>query len=179
MAVIYLPEIVKRSETGPYSKESDYDLNLARYTADLVKKYDLKFDPQVLVPADDDIADRLYQAGMELFVEMGAYNQSTQRRLLFSRVEVETTVAAAPSSVTLGTGKDTVVERHRDVESDIPCLMHSGPTGTPCSERYHPLILQSCAQEPLGGLSGTWFHRQLHGRIHYPRFAPGDIGRPQ
>ena len=27
--------------------------------------------------------------------------------------------------------------------------MHSGPTGTPTSEAYHGLILQSCAQEPL------------------------------
>jgi methylamine--corrinoid protein Co-methyltransferase len=27
--------------------------------------------------------------------------------------------------------------------------MHSGPTGTPTSEEYHSLILQSCAQEPL------------------------------
>jgi methylamine---corrinoid protein Co-methyltransferase len=42
-----------------------------------------------------------------------------------------------------------VVMRRRGVESSKPCVVHSGPTGTPCSERYHPLILQSCAQEPL------------------------------
>lgn len=149
MTFNYLPEIVKRSETGPYSKESDYDLTLARCAADLVRKYDLKFDPSVLVPDDDGLADRLYQAGLDLFVEMGAYNQSTERRILFSQDEVEAAVASAPSAVTLGTGKEAVVERHRDVESGIPCLMHSGPTGTPCSERFHPLILQSCAQEPL------------------------------
>jgi len=144
-----LPTIVKRSENGPYSKESDFDMALARRTAELVKEFGLKFDPQLLVPDDDDLADRLYQAGLELFLEMGAYNQSTQRRILFSRDELEAAVAAAPSAVTLGTGKDAVIERHRGVESTIPCLMHSGPTGTPCSERYHGLILQSCAQEPL------------------------------
>jgi methylamine--corrinoid protein Co-methyltransferase len=145
----YLPGIVKRSENGPYSKESEFDMTLARRTAELVREYGLKFDPQVLVPADDGLSDRLYQAGFELFLEMGAYNQSTERRILFSRDELETAVAAAPSAITLGTGKDAVIERHRGVESTIPCLMHSGPTGTPCSERYHPLILQSCAQEPL------------------------------
>ena len=145
----FLPDIVKRSETGPYSKESDFDMALARRTAELVKEYGLKFDPQAPVPADDGLADRLYQAGLDLFVEIGAYNQSSERRILFSRDETEAAVAAAPSAVTLGTGKDAVVERHRPVEGDVPCLMHSGPTGTPCSESLHPLILQSCAQEPL------------------------------
>ncbi len=95
------------------------------------------------------MADRLYQAGLELFIEMGVYNQSTERRILFTREEVETTVATAPNAVVLGCGKDAIIERHRDVESQEPCRMHSGPTGTPSSERFHSLILQSCAQEPL------------------------------
>jgi methylamine---corrinoid protein Co-methyltransferase len=41
------------------------------------------------------------------------------------------------------------VMRHRGVEDPTRAVVHSGPTGTPCSERYHPLILLSCAQEPL------------------------------
>ena len=41
-----LPSIVKRSENGPYSKESDFDMALARRTAVLVKEYGLEFDPQ-------------------------------------------------------------------------------------------------------------------------------------
>ena len=39
--------------------------------------------------------------------------------------------------------------RHRGVEDPTPATVHSGPTGTPASEKYHPLILLSCAQEPL------------------------------
>ncbi len=145
----WLPEIVKRSETGPYQKEADFEMSLATRVAELVRAYGIKYDPQVLIPSDDDMADRLYQAGLQLFLDMGAYNQSTERRILFSRDEVEQTVAAAPASVTLGTGRDAVVMRHRGVESVIPCVVQAGPTGTPCSERYHPLIAQSCAQEAL------------------------------
>ena len=151
----WLPELVKRSETGPYMKEKDFEMTLARRTADLVREYDLKYDPQVLVPADDDMADRLYQAGLQLFLDMGVYNMSSQRRIMFTRAEVEETVAAAPASVLLGTGKDAVTMSHRPVEGDVPCVVHSGPTGTPCSERYHPLILQSCAQEPLVNCLGA------------------------
>lgn len=145
----WLPEIVKRSESGPYQKEADFEMMLADRTAELVRKYGLKYDPHMPVPSDDDMADRLYQAGLELFVEVGIYNQSTERRILFERSEVEEMVAAARNAVVLGMGKDAVVMRRRSVEGTIPCVVHSGPTGTPCSERYHPLILQSCAQEPL------------------------------
>jgi len=144
-----LAEIVSRSENGPFMKEADFDMTLARKTAGLVKKYLLKFNPQVVVPSDDDMADRLYQAGLELFLEMGVYNQSTERRILFTPEQVEEAVACAPARVTLGCGKDATIEMHREVESPIPCRMHSGPTGTPSSEQFHSLILQACAQEPL------------------------------
>jgi methylamine--corrinoid protein Co-methyltransferase len=141
-------QVVDRSENGPFIKEAAFDLALARKTAELVKKHAIKFERNVLVPWDDDMADRLYQAGLELFIEMGVFNQSTERRMIFTRQEVETAVATAPNEVVLGIGRDARIERHRNVESMAPCRMHSGPTGTPSSERYHPLILQSCAQEP-------------------------------
>jgi methylamine--corrinoid protein Co-methyltransferase len=149
MASNLLPEIVKRSMNGPFMKEPEFELALAKRAAELVREYGLKFDPQVPIPSDDAMADRLYQAGLDLFVEMGVYNQSTERRILFTRDEVEVLVAAALNAVVLGEGKDAVVMEHREVESDIPCIVHSGPTGTPCTERYHPSILLSCAQEPL------------------------------
>ena len=144
-----LAEIVKRSDSGPYMTESDFEMALTKRVRSLVGEYGVKFDPGLPVPSDDDMADRVYQAGLELFVDMGVYNQTTERCILFSRDEVEKLVVAAPSTVVLGTGKDAVVMRHRDIESDTPCTMLSGPTGTPCSERYHPLILLSCAQESL------------------------------
>ncbi len=162
----WLPEIVKRSESGPYMKESDFDMAIAKRVPELVKQYGLTYDPNVLVPADDDMANRLYQAGMDLFIEMGAYNMSTQRCVLFTRDEVEEAVALAPKDFTVGTGKDAVVMRQRGVESDIPCLIHSGPTGTPCSEQFHPFILESCAQEPLvdclgGGSISTYMGEKI------------------
>ena len=150
-----LPEIVKRSQTGPYMKESEFEMALAKRTAGLVREHGLKFDPQVPIPSDDDMADRLYQAGVALFVEMGAYNQTTERRIQFSRDEVEELVALAPSAVVLGTGKDAVVMKRRELEGNTPAVVLSGPTGTPCSERYHPLILFSCAQEPLVDMLGA------------------------
>ena len=104
----WLPTICQRSENGPYMKESEYDLTLARTVARLVKDYEITYNPQVLVPNDDDLADRVYKASVDLFTEMGVYNQTTQRRILFTREEVEEAVAAAPHEVVLGAGKDAV-----------------------------------------------------------------------
>lgn len=145
----WLVEIVKRAQTGPFMKEKEFEVALIKRIRELVKEYGLKYDANVLVPADDDMADRVFQAGLQLFLDIGAYCQSTERCIRFSRDEVLDMLAQAPSEIILGMGKEAVVMRHRGVEDPAPAIVHSGPTGTPCSERYHPLILLSCAQEPL------------------------------
>src|SRR4030066_1622628 len=118
-----LPTVVKRSENGPFMKEPDFERALSKRTAELVKQYGLKFNPQTPVPSDDAMADRLYQAGVDLFVELGVYNQSTERCILFSRGEVEELVANARSNLVLGVGKDAVNMRHRDVEGNTPAVV--------------------------------------------------------
>lgn len=166
MRTNWLPEIVRRSQTGPYIRERDFDLALARRIRKLTKEYGIKFDPNDLCPADNDIADRIYQAGMELFIEFGGFCMSTDRLIKFSREEVEDILATAPSAVTLGVGKDAVVMRHRGVEDPAIPIMHSGPTGLPTSERWAPFIEFSCAQEPLvdclgSGSVSTYFGQEI------------------
>jgi len=163
-----LTTIVERSESGPYMKEADFDMTLMKTVMKLVKEYQIEFDPMVLVPSDDDLADRVYQAAVELVLEMGFYNQSTQRRILFSREEIDQAVSLAPFELLLGEGKDAVVERHREVEGMEPCCMHSGPTGTPISEQYHGLILQSCAQEQLVDCLGHGSVATYQGQLIIP-----------
>src|SRR4030066_1615665 len=87
------PMIVNRSENGPFMKEPDFERALSKRTAELVKQYELKFNPQTPIPSDDEMADRLYQAGVDLFVELGVFNQTTERRILFGRDEGEELVA--------------------------------------------------------------------------------------
>ena len=66
-----LPEIVRKSETGRYIKEADYDRALSKKAHELVREYQLKFDPKVLVPDDDEMTNRLFQAGVDLIVQVG------------------------------------------------------------------------------------------------------------
>ncbi|MFN8233891.1 MAG: monomethylamine:corrinoid methyltransferase [Actinomycetota bacterium] len=174
MRTDWLVEIVKRSESGPYAKESDFDLDVVKRVPKLVKEFGIEFDPQTPIPSDDDMADRLYEAGLRLLTEVGVYNQSTERRIMFSRDEIEECVAAAPGRLVLGTGKDAVVMGSREVEGDQRCIIHSAPTGTPCTERYHPSILLSCAREPLVDCLGSGSVATYMGERIVPR-TPTEI----
>lgn len=142
-------EIFKRAQSGEFMREGKFDLKMVKRTRELVKEFGIQYDPDVLVPSDDDLADRIYQAGLQLFLDLGAYCQSTERVIQFSREEVTDVVQQAPAAVVLGTGKDALTMKHRGIEDPSIPVVHSGPCGTPASEKYHPLILYSCAQEPL------------------------------
>ncbi len=163
----WLIEITKRAQSGPYMKESEFDLKVIKRIKELVREKGIKYDPNVLCPADDDMADRVWEAGLQLFLEFGAYCQTTERCIRFTRDEVLDILSEVRDEITLGVGKDAVVMRHRGVEDAANrAIMHSGPTGLPCTERWHPLILQSCAQEPLvdclgAGSVSTYFGEKI------------------
>ena len=81
----WLVEIVKRAQSGPFMKEKEFEVGLVKRIRKLVKEYGIKYDANNLVPADDDMADRIFEAGLQLFVEFGAYCQSTERCIRFTR----------------------------------------------------------------------------------------------
>ena len=95
-----LVEIVKRAQSGPFMKEEKFEFALIKRIKELVKEHGIKYTPDVLAPTDDDMADRIFEAGLQLFVELGAYCQSTERFIRFSRQETLSVLAQAPSAVT-------------------------------------------------------------------------------
>src|SRR4030067_867008 len=132
-----LLEIFQRSRGGQYTKEVEFDLLLARRTQELVKEYNITFDPNNVCPADDGMADRVFQAGVQLFVEVGAYHLDTQRVIKFSCDEILDALRQAPDTLYLGEGRDMVIARHRNIEDSTPSLNLTGPAGQPCSEEHY------------------------------------------
>ena len=144
-----LMEIFKRSRSGPYMKEEEYDLALSRRTRQLVKDYGIKYSPDNVCPADDKMADAVWEAGLQLFLECGVYHLNTQRVIKFDRGEVLAALRQLPEELHLGEGKDTVVVRHRGVEDNVNRSWNlAGPAGQPCSEDYYLPLLISYTQEP-------------------------------
>jgi methylamine--corrinoid protein Co-methyltransferase len=47
-------------------KVEKFDMEVFKKVTELQKKFNIQFDPQIPVPEDDDLADRVFQAGVEL-----------------------------------------------------------------------------------------------------------------
>jgi len=162
--MITIWDVVGRSESGPYVKEDEFDWQVGLTARKLVKKYEIRYDPEQVVPADDDLADRVYQASLDLFLELGTFCRDTSRLVKFSRDEVEWALKHAPSSVTYGQGRDQAVMIYRGVEDTTPPFCLCTPVGqSVAEERFVPMV-QSYAQEPLADTFSSAFSQTVHGR---------------
>ncbi len=64
--MISFSNVVDRALTGPICTERDFELGIfVPNLRKIVEKYDIKYDPQNPVSADDDLADRVWEAGIE------------------------------------------------------------------------------------------------------------------
>ena len=88
--MISFETVVERAFTGPICTERDFGLDIfVPNLRKVIEKYDIKYDPQHPVPADDALADRVWAAAIEFLCETGVYCLDTERRILFTREEVE------------------------------------------------------------------------------------------
>ena len=110
-------EVMERSLTGPFMEEKKFiTKRLIPKMREVIKKYEIKYDPKNPVPADDDLADRVWQAAVEFFLEVGTFNQDTSRIIQFSEDELKEALFAAPDHYIVGANHDQRVFQHRDVE---------------------------------------------------------------
>ncbi len=85
-----LIDIYRRTTSGEKVDESSYDLDYVYFGLEDVKeKYDIKYSPENPVSADDDLADRVFNAAVEFFEKTGMYCSDTGRIVKFTREEIE------------------------------------------------------------------------------------------
>ena len=145
-----LIEVLHRAETGPMMEEREFELRLvAPAIKRLVKEYGLKFDRSQVCPSDDDLADRLFQAGLALAAEIGLFCQSTSRRITWSRAELEEALRFCPDEAIMGDGADAVVARSRAPEDARPPVVSGGAYGVVVPEQLFVPMMLSYAQEPV------------------------------
>lgn len=142
-------DVVERCSKGERMKESEYDALLWKNVSELIKKYDLQFNQSVIIPDDDSLADRAYEAGVELFLRMGFYCLDTKRVVRFSREELEGRLQTAPDSYEWGEGKDRGITYARKVEDTRdPSFVASG-LGVPVPQGLFLKVCQALASVPL------------------------------
>jgi len=156
-----------KAENGPVLEEKDWDLKyISQTVSGLVKKYNISWnqdDP--IVPWDDEFADRVFQAGMELALETGVFCLDTKRQMQWSREELEQVLELTPKQVTVGADKDAVEVFARRPDDDTRVAIFGGPWGVAVPEEHYPAYIESYAREPIFDLIENATLLSTHGRM--------------
>ncbi|MEM3449473.1 MAG: monomethylamine:corrinoid methyltransferase [Nitrososphaerota archaeon] len=143
-------EVLKRSETGPMTTSEDFLLNrVSKNALQLSREVGLRFDPTHLVNQDNEIVDKLFQAGFSLLEKTGVYCASSRRIIEFSRKEMEEHLSRLSGQVPVGKGKDFRVVRHRGIEDSIYPTVFGGPFNCDTDEKTFVKFNEAYALEPL------------------------------
>ncbi len=145
-----LHSVLDKAETGPIVEEKEFDIEyIQKPIQELIKKYDVSWDQDVFLTHDDQLADRVFQAGYELALNTGVYCTSTKRRMVWTKDELDEVIATSPSSVTLGQGDDLAHIRARRPDENSRVAVCGGAYGIPVPEHLFVPVMLSYAQEPL------------------------------
>ena len=142
-------QFLDRANTGPFCEVDDFNKKLFMpKMKEVIKKYGIKYDPDQPVNVDDDLADRVWQAAVELFLYVGVLNVDTHRRIIIEEHELKEALYHAPEFYLVGEGKDIRNWKPRLPEStDTPFCIYSGDIT--CDENiFLPMAIAYC-QEPL------------------------------
>ena len=172
-------EILDLAETGPYCSEKDFDLKIiAKKCKELVKEYNIKFDRDVLVTSDNQLADKVFEAGLKLAVEAGIYCIDTKRIIKLTEEQIKEGIETAPKELVVGRGKDSRILYARKIEDSRYAITMGGQAGAPIPESWYLPMALSYMKEPLidtinhGGLAeveGRKFKTRSPLEIHATR----------
>jgi len=140
-----------KAEKGPVVDEKTWDADvIAKNFQETLKKYDIQLEKDDPYVTDDDaLADRLWEAGMDLAVKTGVYCIDTKRQMQWTTDELEQILAAMPDQTTIGAGDDAVTITHRRPEEDSHVVIYGGPFGIPITEELFIPFHEAYAREPL------------------------------
>jgi methylamine--corrinoid protein Co-methyltransferase len=130
----------------------------------LVKKYDLAWDKNQIIPENNDLIDNLFRAGMELAVSSGIYCITTGRVIQFTKVEIEEGIDRLPRTLVMGEGSDSRELFSRKVMDGRPPLIWAGNPGAPTPEELFLPCVKSWMQEPLVDMATCGSLASVNGR---------------
>lgn len=158
--------VLDKAENGPVIEVDEWD-NVYIYAKikELIEKYDLKFPVKDTgVPSDNALADRVFQAAIDLCVDAGVYCTDTQRRMIWTRDEIEDVLAGCKETLKAGVddGEFVIKKRLPDSAGKVP--FGGGPWGVVIPEEYFLRLNKAYVKEPLFDFFTTGALKTVHGR---------------
>ncbi len=145
-----ITDVYERFVKGKKVPEADWDYKIVPENLSALKeKYNIKIDPNTIIPEDKELINNLFQAGLEMLVTTGFYCQDLGRVMKVTEEEVWEGIKKTPTKLILGEGRDIARFYPRKGNSPVKPIIQGGPTGSPISEDVFVKIMQSYAQESV------------------------------
>lgn len=148
-SLVKLMGMLQRAKDGPPMTDQEWGTKvIPEAVRNILKKHDLAgtFNKNQPVNQDLELADRFFEAGLDMAVEVGMFCPDTDSVIKCSREEILQAIKEAPRELILGEGTDKISLRHRQPEDPFPPVF-GGPLSIQVSEElYIPIatgILQS------------------------------------
>ena len=140
-------EFYNRAKTGEKCSQDDWDLmKIPMKAMELKQKYGLDFKGE-FVPTDAAMTEKLFKAGFEMLLDLGIFVTDTQRIVKYTEDEIWDAIRNPQYEFKLGTGRDAVNVRKRNVADKRGPIIQGGPTGSPISEDVFYAVHMSYALE--------------------------------
>ncbi len=148
--MVQILDVMEKALNGKPMSETDYQLRVfAPKVQEKVREHKIKFDPNNPIPNDNSLADDIFEAGMELLIDVGAYCTTSGRVISYTEAEIRNALRTAPSKVHFGEGRDRKALVNRKVGDKTPpwCLLGAGG-GACSSDRSFLTIVEGYAEIP-------------------------------
>jgi len=160
-------------------KINEFEKRLYKKALACVKKYEIRYNPDTPVVSDDGMISRLFEAGLELYRDLGTYCINTERVIRFDESEIREELrelSLVSPEILIGEGAESRILRKRIPGENIPPSVIAGfIEDNPNEGRDYVQMYKSVAQE--GILDGFYFGpapRSIEGRP-YVLNSPYDI----
>lgn len=143
-SMVKLMEMLQRAKDGPPMTMREWETKVIPETVKkYLKKYDLAgtYNPEEPVNQDMELADRFFEAGVEMAAEIGLFMTDTDSIIHVSKEEILEALKDAPEVLVLGEGTDKVDLNARYPEDPRPPVF-AGPLSIQVDEELYVPITE-------------------------------------
>jgi len=120
-------DVLDRATKGPMMTQKEFDMKVFIPTMKkIIKKYKIKWERKEVINTNDDLADKIFEAAIDFYSEVGTYIIDTERVIKFTREEIYEAIEDVPKKVYVGEGPDRCIIEGRLPDSDKLAHCHSG-----------------------------------------------------
>ena len=152
--MIPIMDFQERVLNGPVMKVDEFELAFSMKVRELVARYNITYNPDELI-VDDQTADAVFQAGIDLLADVGIFHMDTRRVIKFTRdelVQLSDERKANPSTVKFGKGDDEMTISYRTGEDSRSPTLYAGAPAVATEEDFLPYVLSFVQEKDVEGM---------------------------